>query len=286
MIKLIASDMDGTLLNKKHTICEENLKAIKFAQEKGINFTISTGRDYSLVKPILEEFEIECQCIVMNGAEYRDEKGEVIESIAIKKKNVIKVIEVFNEFELYAEMLTSDGRYVINKEIFECSNLDRREIFCENMTQKEIDEFDKHFDFVFKVKHVDDINEFINSNIEVYKIMTFNKDSKVIEKSKEKLKSESLLSVASTFSNDIEITNVEAQKGLILAKVIEKMGLSREEVMVLGDSFNDYSMFTEFKNSFAMENAIDEIKEIATYITDSNDNSGVAKAIYKMIENS
>ena len=55
--------------------------------------------------------------------------------------------------------------------------------------------------------------------------------------------------------------------------------------MVLGDSFNDYSMFTEFKNSFAMENAIDEIKEIAAYITDSNDNSGVAKAIYKMIEN-
>lgn len=286
MIKLIASDMDGTLLNKKHTICEENLKAIKFVQDKGINFTISTGRDYSLVKPILEEFEIECQCIVMNGAEYRNEKGEVIDSISIKNENVIKVIEVFNEFGLYVEMLTSDGRYVINKEIFEDSNLDRREMFCENMTKGEIDEFDKHFDFVFKVKYVDYINEFINSDIEVYKIMTFNKDSKIIEKSKEKLKSERLLSVASTFSNDIEITNVEAQKGLILAKVIEKMGLNRDEVMVLGDSFNDYSMFTEFKNSFAMENAIDEIKEIATYITDRNDNSGVAKAIYKMIENS
>ena len=221
MIKLIASDMDGTLLNKKHTICEENLKAIKFAQEKGINFTIATGRDYSLVKPILEEFEIECQCIVMNGIEYRDEKGKVVENIAIRMEDILKVIEVFNEFKLYAEMLTSNGRYVINKEIFESSYLDTREIFCENITEEEIDAFDKHFDFVFKVKYIDDINEFINSNIEVYKIMTFSKDSKVIEKSKEKLKSEGLLSVASTFSNDIEITNAGVAKAIY--KMVENL---------------------------------------------------------------
>ena len=53
--------------------------------------------------------------------------------------------------------------------------------------------------------------------------------------------------------------------------------------MVIGDSFNDYSMFTEFPVSFAMENAMPEIKEIAKYITDTNDNDGVAKAIYKAL---
>ena len=55
--------------------------------------------------------------------------------------------------------------------------------------------------------------------------------------------------------------------------------------MVLGDSFNDYSMFTEFNLSSAMGNAIPEIKEVAKYITDTNDNAGVAKAIYNVIEN-
>ena len=61
------------------------------------------------------------------------------------------------------------------------------------------------------------------------------------------------------------------------------MGLEKDEVMVLGDSFNDYSMFTEFKNSYAMKNAIPEIKEIAGFITDTNDNDGVAKAIYSAL---
>ena len=51
--------------------------------------------------------------------------------------------------------------------------------------------------------------------------------------------------------------------------------------MVIGDSFNDYSMFTQFTESFAMGNAVKPIKEITKYITDTNDNSGVAKAIYK-----
>ena len=74
------------------------------------------------------------------------------------------------------------------------------------------------------------------------------------------------------------------KKGLILAKTIKKMGIDKSEVIVLGDSFNDYSMFTEFENSYAMENAIPEIKEIAKYITDSNNNDGVAKAIYKSLE--
>ena len=73
------------------------------------------------------------------------------------------------------------------------------------------------------------------------------------------------------------------KKGLILAKVAEMKGIEKDEVMVLGDSFNDYSMFTEFKNSYAMKNAIDDIKKIATYVTETNNNDGVGKAIEKVL---
>ena len=124
-----------------------------------------------------------------------------------------------------------------------------------------------------------------NNDVEILKIVTFDNDEKLIARLKEKLReSTSDLAVASTFSNDIEISDIEAQKGLILAKAIKKMGIDKSEVIVLGDSFNDYSMFTEFENSYAMENAIPEIKEIAKYITDTNNNDGVAKAIYKSLE--
>ena len=106
----------------------------------------------------------------------------------------------------------------------------------------------------------------------------------LLNKAKEMIGKIDGLAISSSFKDNIEITDHSAQKGLILAKVTKEMGLERDEVMVLGDSFNDYSMFTEFTETVAMENAIPEIKEIAKYITDTNDNLGVAKAIYKVIE--
>ena len=125
----------------------------------------------------------------------------------------------------------------------------------------------------------------VETDIEILKIITFDNDEKLIAELKNKIKENtSDLAVASTFSNDIEISDIKAQKGLILAKAIKKMGIDKNEVIVLGDSFNDYSMFIEFENSYAMENAIPEIKEIAKYITDTNNNDGVAKAIYKCLD--
>ena len=92
------------------------------------------------------------------------------------------------------------------------------------------------------------------------------------------------IAVSSSFVDNIEVTHMTAQKGIILAKVAQKMGIDKSEVMVLGDSFNDYSMFEVFEESVAMENAVPEIKKIAKYITDTNDNLGVAKAINRAVE--
>ena len=78
MIKLIASDMDGTLLNNRHEIDDETVEAIKKAEENGIIFAISTGREYDNVEPFLKKHNIRCQCVLMNGAEYRDENGKII----------------------------------------------------------------------------------------------------------------------------------------------------------------------------------------------------------------
>ena len=285
MIKLIASDMDGTLLNDDHMISEENLKAIRKAQEMGRHFTIVTGRDYGAVKSYLEECDLRCECILSNGAEYRDVDGNVIESVYMNKESVKIVFDILNEAGLCIQLMTNKGSYVTNKESDKKAIIDRFKLFNPKMTEEEVVEFVEKFHKQRGMKYIDDVYEILESNVEVLKIVTFDNDEKLIANLKEKLKkSTSDLAVASTFSNDIEISDIEAQKGLILAKTIKKMGIDKSEVIVLGDSFNDYSMFTEFENSYAMENAIPEIKEIAKYITDSNNNDGVAKAIYKSLE--
>ena len=285
MIKLIASDMDGTLLNDDHMISEENLKAIRKAQEMGRHFTIVTGRDYGAVKSYLEECDLRCECILSNGAEYRDVDGNVIESVYMNKESVKIVFDILNEAGLCIQLMTNKGSYVTNKESDKKAIIDRFKLFNPKMTEEEVVEFVEKFHKQRGMKYIDDVYEILESNVEVLKIVTFDNDEKLIANLKEKLKkSTSDLAVASTFSNDIEISDIEAQKGLILAKTIKKMGIDKSEVIVLGDSFNDYSMFTEFENSYAMENAIPEIKEIAKYVTDSNNNDGVAKAIYKSLE--
>ena len=203
----------------------------------------------------------------------------------MNKKSVKIAFDILNEANLCIQLMTNNGSYITNKESDKKAIIDRFKLFNPKMSEEEVEEFVAKFHKERGMKEIDNIYEILESDIEILKIVTFDNDEKLIAALKEKLRENaSDLAVASTFSNDIEISDIKAQKGLILAKTIKKMGIDKSEVIVLGDSFNDYSMFTEFENSYAMENAIPEIKEIAKYITDTNNNDGVAKAIYKALE--
>lgn len=284
MIKLIASDMDGTLLNSKHKISKENLEAIKKAKEMGIKFTIATGRMYEDVKPLLEECDLKCQCIVLNGGEYIDEKGKVLEGIYIDKKEAREVIHMIIKENIVAEIYTNEGLYTVNtKEEALTEVAYRIKAYDPETSFEEAIKFAELHPHFVNLKYIEDIDEFLKSDIKIGKFIAFYNDEETTLNVKKKLESIDSLAISSTFTKNIEINNKAAQKGLILAKVADKMGIKRDEVMVIGDSFNDYSMFIEFTESFAMGNAVKQIKEVAKYITDTNDNAGVAKAIYKIL---
>lgn len=186
---------------------------------------------------------------------------------------------------LVMEIYASNGIYITASEEETFKNYVKRvSEFNPNESREEIIELVKNHLAMVKPKYISDINELVDAKIEIYKIMAFHDSVEFMNRLKEQISGLGSLSVASTFPTNIEINSIDAQKGIILAKVIEKIGIKKDEVIVLGDSYNDYSMFTEFKNSFAMANAVDEIKEIATYITDTNYNDGVAKAIYQAFE--
>ena len=285
MIKLIASDMDGTLLNEKHNIDKETVVAIKKAEEAGIIFAISTGREYDTVEPLLKENNIKCQCVLMNGAEYRDEDGNILEEINIEQKTATKIIHTLQEEKVTARIFTNKGIYTTDTKEEALKEMMYRTLsFNPNFTHEEALEFAKSQPYFVNLNYITNLDEFLNSDIEIRKFVAFHSDTELIMKMKTIIGELEGIAVSSSFRDNMEITHITAQKGIILAKVAEKMGFKRDEVLVLGDSFNDYSMFTEFTESVAMGNAIPEIKEIAKYITDTNDNLGVAKAIYKVLE--
>ena len=264
MIKVIASDMDGTLLNNNHEIDEETAKAIKKAEEKGIIFVISTGREYENVKYLLDKQNIKCQCILSNGAEYRDEMGNILDVININEKSSRKILKILKENNISARMFTNKGIYTTaTKEEALLEVTFRTLAFDPHLTKEEAKKIAEKEKFFTCLKYIDDFEKFFEEGIEIRKFVAFHEDIKLIEKLKKIIGEIEGLAVSSSFNDNIEITDINAQKGII----------------------NDYSMFEIFEESVAMKNAISEIKKIAKYITDTNDNQGVAKAIYNVLNN-
>ncbi|MBD7914396.1 HAD family phosphatase [Clostridium sp. Sa3CUN1] len=286
MIKLIASDMDGTLLNSNHDIDKETLEAIRKAEEAGIIFAISTGREYESVKEVLDKHNMKVQCVLSNGAEYRDEEGNILDVINIKQESAKKVISILDKNKLSARIFTNKGIFTTStKEEALKEIIYRTMSFNPGISEDEAREIAENLGFFTILKYIEDINKFFDEDIEIRKFVAFHNNIDIINNIKKELSQIEGLAISSSFSDNIEITDINAQKGIILEKVATRMNIDREEVMILGDSFNDYSMFEIFEETVAMENAIPEVKAIAKYITDTNNNLGVAKAIYNVLNN-
>ncbi|MDY4078823.1 MAG: Cof-type HAD-IIB family hydrolase [Clostridium sp.] len=286
MIKLIASDMDGTLLNDNHEIDKETAEAIKKAEESGIIFVISTGREYENVRYILDKKHIRCQCILSNGAEYRDENGNILDVININENSAKEIIQIFKDNNISARMFTDKGIFTTSTREKALEEITFRTLtFNKNLTKEEAKKIAEKENFFTCLKYVEDVEKFFEDGIEIRKFVAFHEDIELLNKLKETIGKIGGLAISSSFNDNIEITDINAQKGIILEKVITKMGIDKKDVVILGDSFNDYSMFEIFEESVAMKNAIPEVKKIAKYITDTNDNQGVAKAIYKILNN-
>lgn len=286
MIKLIASDMDGTLLNDNHEIDKDTAEAIKKAEESGIIFVISTGREYENVKYILDKRDIRCQCILSNGAEYRDENGNILDVININENSAKEIIQIFKDNNISARMFTDKGIFTTSTREKALEELTFRTLtFNKNLTKEEAKKIAEKENFFTCLKYVEDVEKFFKDGIEIRKFVAFHEDIELLNKLKGTIGKIGGLAISSSFNDNIEITDINAQKGIILEKVITKMGIDKKDVVILGDSFNDYSMFEIFEESVAMKNAIPEVKKIAKYITDTNDNQGVAKAIYNILNN-
>lgn len=286
MIRLIASDMDGTLLNNDHDIDIETVEAIRKAEEAGIIFAISTGREYDSVKVLLDKHNIKAQCVLSNGAEYRDEDGNILDVINIKEESAKKIIEILDKNKMSARIFTEKGVFTTSTRVMALQEIIFRTMsFNPSLTEEEAREVAENLGFFTCLQFIDDLDKFFEEGVEVRKFVAFHSDIELIDKMKKVLGEIEGLAISSSFRDNIEITDINAQKGIILEKVATKMDIAREDVMILGDSFNDYSMFEIFEETVAMKNAIPEVKAIAKYITDSNDNLGVAKAIYNVINN-
>ncbi len=286
MIKVIACDMDGTLLNNEHVLSERTIAAIKAAQKAGIRFMIATGRSFEQAMHALKDADIVCDYIVSSGGEIRNPQKEILQSGCMDMKDCRDVYEILKGYELSYLFCAEEADYCIGSTKDREQELIRHILtFEQGMTEAQARESDLFKFMVSKIKVISDFEELEALGVLVIKIFAFSNDLEMLREIDEKLQKNPNLAVASSFENNLEITDVKAQKGIALKNYIESLGYTMDEVMVFGDSMNDYSMLSmEFGVTIAMENGVDKVKEVAKYITKSNIEDGVAYTIEQLLK--
>jgi HAD superfamily hydrolase (TIGR01484 family) len=136
-----------------------------------------------------------------------------------------------------------------------------------------------------KTEVVSSFDELAESGKPITKIFAASDDLVMLKDIEKQLRENPNLAVASSFENNLEVTDINAQKGIVLKNYIESLGYTMDEVMVFGDSMNDYSMLSmDFGVTVAMENGADKVKEVSKYVTKSNIEDGVAYVIEELLK--
>ena len=283
MIKLVASDMDGTLLGLDGRISEHNAQVIRELQNKNVEFLICTGRSYLDASLPLKEHNLSCPMICMNGSAIYDKAGQLVDKIPLTRKLLRFILECCDQECLDSEhhgicfdFMTATGNLTISSEPL------IRRYFEENILLPMADtvsyeDIRSRFEIVNR-------EQILSSEYEIFKMSLIHPDQQVLERVKNRLKAETDLAVAASHYTNLEITHSGAQKGLALLKYAGMHGIRSKEIMALGDSENDTSMLSlPLGYTLAMENGMDSIKKVARCQTRSNDRDGVAFAIETMV---
>ncbi len=284
MIKCIATDMDGTLLNSMQEITEENKQAILKAQSQGVEVVVATGRSYREATYVLNAAGLTCPVICVNGAEVRSKEGEVISAHPIPKQLARKTAAKLAAKDVYFEVYTNQGAYTMDSDkavstlvdIVMSANPDAdRDVITYAAGARVRDGL---------IHMVEDYERlFANDDVMIYKFLAFSFEDGKLEEASESLRGFDELEITKSGIENIEITHKNAQKGIALEAFTKAKEIDLADTMAIGDNFNDISMLEKACRAVAMGNASFEIKALCDVITDTNEESGVGKAILEVL---
>lgn len=264
-IKLVAIDLDDTLLDPQLQISGHCLEIIRQVQKKGVLVTLATGRMYRSALPYARLLQVDVPLITYQGALVKNSLSqEVLYNKPVPFAEAVEVMDFFHQAgvhyhcyfddQLCMERLTADGQ-----DYSELAGV-------EPVLIKDLRSMAK--------------------NRETLKILSVVHDKKLVAKLQEQLRerySKKQLNITRSKPYYLEVMHPEATKGDALQVVADHYGIERDQVMALGDSYNDLAMIEWAGLGVAMGNARDEVKQAAAYVTHSNEEDGVAEALYKFV---
>ncbi|MBR0262207.1 MAG: HAD family phosphatase [Selenomonadaceae bacterium] len=263
MIKLFVTDIDGTLLPTGGTISAKNIEAVQAMIKAGVKVVIATGRMHSAALPIAAQLGVSVPIISYNGAMIKSSSGEIIHEQYLDEKNVLDLINFFEGYGWHLQSYSDDVLYV-----------------------PEHNDLVKFYETVIKVKAVavgwDGLRE-RTKNIPKL-LMVSDTPEEALRKFNE---------VEKNFGGQVEITrsaplftefmSLGVSKAGAIKIFADKFQIANEEILAIGDSYNDLQMITSVGCGVAMGNAVDAVKKVSPHITDTCENDGFAKAVYDYV---
>lgn len=280
--KLLATDMDGTLLMNNKVLSQENIEALKRAKEHGVEIVICTGRPYPSVKPYLQQLGFDCWVITNNGAIIRNKQGDIISVVYMKTKALQEVIRLLQEENIYFHV--SDENYTYIKSYRErIKNIHR--LIIQTGASKLKAYLVSTWHVLFKGSHKKvDFSNFLKENGKAASIFILSSCRQQLQNLSNKLKNINNIDITSSGSDNVEVLDENATKGKALNQLAQMLNIDKERVIAVGDNYNDLSMIEYAGLGVAMENAEKAVIEKANWVTKSNENHGIAYLVKNLIE--
>jgi len=261
-IKLIAMDMDDTLLDAQQQVGARTREAIRRAMDAGVAVTIATGRMFQSALPFAQELGIHLPLITYNGALIRrGVSGETLFHRPIATDLAQGLADLFRERGWYLQKYVDDRLYVA-----------------------ELDENAKFYADYARVEAIPLGAEFFQMTEAPTKMLSMgNLDELNAIRAEVSALYGDRLYLASSKKRYLEMVDIRVNKGESLAFLAEMLGIAQEEVMAIGDSMNDVDMIEYAGCGVAMGNANATVRAAADFITATNSEDGVAVAIEKFV---
>lgn len=267
--KLIISDIDGTILDKKGELPKQITECIKDLRKKGVEFTLASGRMLGGIPYFINEFEMSVPVILANGALVYDIKNKTYVCAELISSYVAgKVAETIKSHNAFFYFYSFSGVF--------CETISGTLSYYENMNKRGLSNM--------QINKISDITEATQIN-DVIKFVVHSEDDKLIKNIRKSITEfEDTISITSSNSKNIEITTKGTSKGNAIKTVASYTGVKSQDIMCIGDELNDLEMLRHAGFAVAMGNANEELKKIADYVTDTNENLGFVKAAYRFLE--
>lgn len=265
--KLVAIDMDGTLLNSNNQVSERTRKTIENAKTKGTHIVLSTGRVLKSALSYSKSLNLKNPIVACNGAIIVDEDANVIYKKPIDNNLVKEIVALARSKNIYYHFY-DESRFYSHIRVEEVLKF-----YNEGNENTSID-----------LKIFKNIEEIIGlKDLNVYKFLFIDDNKNKLQSLRDELNKLENISTSSSWTNNIEAMGQNVSKGEALRQLCNRLQIKSEEIIAIGDSENDLSMLKFAGLGVAMGNGGQVIKKQADYITDSNDEDGVAKVIEKFV---